>query len=337
MDFTKHQLLEKFLLKTCTEAELQTVKALLDTAEGRAILYKKLADIDSQAEDGSGEADQMRSQVRVQHLKQRIHKRIAVTGRTEQNKIVRRNLLKIAAVLTGIVLTGTALFYQFKKTTPVQGSLFSVKQRNKIGPPLRCILPDSSVVYLAACSELRYSPNFPSNGRELELTGEAFFEVAQNQEHPFIVHTGAINTRVLGTSFKIQAFADEPFEIVVATGKVRVNTPTEKVILTPGSAVDYDVAKNELKQKITATDKLLQWKSGEVVFDDQPLKSVVNALQRRFGVKIIMPDAEMASYKVSGSFATTDNANDILYTLSVMGKFRYQQQADTIFHLYRTR
>src|SRR6202000_336004 len=84
-------------------------------------------------------------------------------------------------------------------------------------------LSDSTIVYLGPDSKINFPGRFNGKTRELNLEGEAFFQVKKDHQHPFIIHTGDVSTTVLGTSFKITAFKGEPLTVSVATGKVRVD------------------------------------------------------------------------------------------------------------------
>lgn len=177
---------------------------------------------------------------------------------------------------------------------------------NPRGQRSQIILPDSSVVYLGAESKLRFPEKFGEGSREVSLTGEAFFEVAKDKKHPFIIHSGAVQTRVLGTSFKIDAFPGKIMTVSVATGKVRVdrdagdkNKLKALAVLIPGQVVKWDeVAQTSCISQVDI-QSIRDWKDGNLNFVSASLADVAETLERAYNVKITFNDSRIKNYHVT--------------------------------------
>jgi len=333
------QLLQKFLNGLCSPSEQQRVKTLLDTKEGKTILIKLMEELDLAADQYEKPGiDEKDLGPRVQYWKKLVHERMAPIKKNDIRPIRSIRILRQAAVWVGLIFTFGIAAWQIKRTL-IQQDIVYIKKENTKGVPVRYILPDSSSIYLAAGSSLSYAEDFPEKGRDIKLTGAAFFDVKRDEAKPFTIHTGKVQTQVLGTSFKVTAFEGELLEVAVATGKVAVGTSENKnkiAILTPGKKVSFDPLTKKAKLSIIAIDGLEQWKSGELIFDDQPLELVVKELQRRYGVRVVCRDRTTAAYRVSGSFGAKDSIETILKMLSILGKFNYEMQRGSIYYLSKT-
>ena len=159
---------------------------------------------------------------------------------------------------------------------------------------LQDTLPDGTIVTLNAGARLKYPSAFALAQREVKLEGEAFFEVSRNVRQPFVIHAGAANVRVLGTSFNVRSTKDE-VAVVVATGKVELSAPkdqrTQAVILEPGNAATYKTKAGAIQKTLVENENFLFWKNRTLVYRGTQLNKVVEELQELFDVRINI-DAE---------------------------------------------
>ncbi|WP_025764110.1 FecR family protein [Dyadobacter tibetensis] len=160
----------------------------------------------------------------------------------------------------------------------------------------KVILPDSSRVELMPGAQLSYHRDF-ENGtrRDLELKGEAIFDVTHDSAHPFTVFTGAIVTRVLGTSFRINS-ASEEISVVVSSGKVKVfradaATENDGEILLPNQKVSFSPKKNELSRSLSDDPGILTdlQKHPNFNFENTPLSEVLARMEKAYGIRIDYP------------------------------------------------
>ena len=172
------------------------------------------------------------------------------------------------------------------------------------GQKLKVQLPDGSAVTMNAESQLDYSIPFTIN-RTVILSGEAFFEVIKNEESPFIVQSGDITTRVLGTSFNIRSYPGEiENAVAVLTGRVQVSdTQGNEASLTPNVRGVFNLEENQLLIEPYSFPEEMGWKDGLLTFKETPIEEVITDLERWYGVNIILEDsALLAGGKYTGAY-----------------------------------
>ena len=172
------------------------------------------------------------------------------------------------------------------------------------------VLSDGSSIILKPNSTLQYPIVFNVNHREVKLSGEAFFEVAKDQQRPFLVYADKIITKVLGTSFTIRAFENEKdVSVKVKTGKVSVftesdvkanknktNAQLEGIILVPNQQVIFSRAESKIVKSLVENPFILNSASKvSFVFHDTPLKTVFERLEKAYGVGIVFDQDVMAN------------------------------------------
>lgn len=178
----------------------------------------------------------------------------------------------------------------------------------------RFTLPDNSRITLHPGSSLRYQTAFAGPKREVYLQGEAFFNVSKNKRRPFLVLTQQVVTTVLGTSFRVKAYAgSSEASVAVREGKVAVQkrdeaqldaTPAHPaalgVLLLPNQQVVYSTASRRLKKQLVTKPALLLPQSFE--FEERPVAEVLTALEKAYGVDIVYDASKLAGCTVSISF-----------------------------------
>lgn len=160
-------------------------------------------------------------------------------------------------------------------------------------------LADGSQVRLNANSKLDYPDRFDGSQRTVHLTGEAWFKVQADKEHPFVIQHGESRTEVLGTEFDIRAYQDEPtVQVAVSEGTVRLSaesTTVSEVVLTKGEVGEFSRG-NAKKSKIKAQDlNLDSWRTGNLIFEETPFLTVVEALERHYEIQITLEKSPTAN------------------------------------------
>ena len=168
--------------------------------------------------------------------------------------------------------------------------------------PKELDLPDGSTVWLNSHSELTYKDAMRS--RELSLSGEAFFEVKENSQRPFIIHSGAIQTRVVGTSFNLTAYPeDSVIAVSVNTGKVEFGRGDGKgLVLTEGEKGSFDKRNFELREKQKASPNVSSWRTQNLVFENQKLSQVLEDLEKHFKVSFEVGNSSLQECHFTSSF-----------------------------------
>lgn len=231
----------------------------------------------------------------------------------------------IAASITLILGFGT---WWYLKNQDSQSTIASTQQLkseitlkdNTSAKPIKINLEDGSTVTLSPHSQLQYPNHFAANKREVQLTGEALFEVSKNPEKPFYVITDKLVTKVLGTSFYVRTVeATKKIEVEVLSGKVsvyekeKVNNVNPGVVLTPNHKVTFFANEKHfitgLVEKPLPQIKAISSKPETFEFDDVPIGDVLNKLERVYGI-----DIELENEKLSSCPLTADITQQPLYT-----------------------
>ncbi len=279
---------------------------------------------------------------------QKFQERIgdSATGNSPQNKSKKiYSILKIAAVAASIILIiGTAFFYNYSDTKINKFSKQLVSTTTNKGSKTKIVLPDSSIVVLNADSKLSYGPDFNVKTRNVQLTGEAFFEVSHNAAMPFVIHTDKADVKVLGTVFNVRYYPEESiFETTLIKGKVEVIPPeksAKKVILKPMEK--YTIAKPEdintkifreeikipeadLTQVTTIHDSIISetaWTQNHLSFVNKPLVEIAAELERQFNIQVVFKTNQSKSFHYT-VYLDNYSLEEALKALKSLKKFDY--------------
>ncbi len=175
------------------------------------------------------------------------------------------------------------------------------------GKKFNLILSDGTIVYLNAGTSLKYPIKFPSNGsRQVILSGEAFFEVTENKEKPFIVTADeGMKVKVLGTRFNIKSYPEDGnVETTLIDGKVRImeNNSSKEVDLKPSEKAIYHKNKDAVTVKGVDTSQFTSWKEGVLIYDETPLYQVIKDLERTYDIAFEVESETIRNYKFNGVF-----------------------------------
>lgn len=205
------------------------------------------------------------------------------------------------------------------------------------GGQYQVVLPDGSKVWLNAASSIKFSSDFAGhNQRKVQLMGEAYFEVAKDKSHPFIVQTDKQNVEVLGTHFNINAYRDEELtKTTLLEGSVRVSLPgdvTETrrndafVILKPGQQAV--LADGPLAINQTDMEEAVAWKNGYFKFNSESLSSIMRKLSRWYDMEVIYKGG-ISRDRFGGTISRYKNVADVLEMLesTKLVKFKVEGRA----------
>lgn len=226
--------------------------------------------------------------------------------RANRKKNMYHQVMRYAAFLTiPLLLTSLALGYLYFRGTETEERYAEVTAT--MGTVIRYELPDQSVVWLNSGSTLRYPAIFKKDNREVELKGEAYFEVEADSERPFYVNTpNGLSAYVYGTKFNVAAYEDDNYiETVLEKGKVNVITPNrETIALAPGEQLLYNKQTREsIKNSVDVYGKTA-WKDGKLIFRNASLDDIFKRLERHFNVDIQFNNKHSKEYKYRATFRT---------------------------------
>ncbi len=244
---------------------------------------------------------------------------------------------KIAAVLIGFVfLSMGVLFYQnienSKKNELVAKAKYIERVAEK-GAKMTITLGDGSKIKLNSGSKLIFPDHFAKDKREVFLEGEAFFEVARDESRPFLITTGDVVTKVLGTSFNIKSYNSNKVEVAVATGKVSVKEKgaesANEVLLLPSEMATYEKGHKTLEKGSFDAEELLSWKDGVIVFKNADFEEVQERLERWYGVTFIINKKPNYQKEYKGNF-TNKSLEDVLEGVSFSLGFKYKIEGKVV-------
>lgn len=182
------------------------------------------------------------------------------------------------------------------------------------------LLPDGTKVWLNAESTLKFQVPFQGENRNVDLQGEAFFDVVKDQGKPFVVQTGKVKIKVLGTRFNCKSYAeDENVQVALEEGKIALNiagsSGSSEKILHPGEFAV--VGKSNLQATITSEeiDKYIAWHTGKLVFSNSPMSEVAQMLERWYGIDVVVRDQEIMNYR----FTTTFENESLFQVIELLG------------------
>lgn len=349
------RLLAKQMGKAASDSELAELKELLLQHPEHQSLPEMLNDIEAKkagGEQATAEEELVRENWR------KLRDSMSAAGTMEDVKRLgktRRQWLQQAAIWTGIALLAGGSFLWWGHTEKQQAEKTGIAALKQVslrhGAPEKTTLPDGSTVWLNAGSRIRYAGDFILNKREVFLDGEAYFDVKQDDAHPFIVHVGNVAIRVLGTEFNVQAYPHEDrIETTLIKGKVQVQIdgkPDNKIILAPNEkltvinkvftrskepeqqeALSFRV--QDVSPRPDAQIREVAWLEDKLAFLNEPFGALAKRMERRYGVNIQFTDTILKKESLNGTFEN-ENIEKALNVLQMTTPFHYRIQHDTVY------
>jgi len=192
------------------------------------------------------------------------------------------------------------------------------------GGQYKITLPDGSNVWLNASSSIRFPTRFFGKTREVEVTGEIYFEVHKNPSLPFHITANAQTIEVLGTTFNLMAYDDElEIKTTLVEGAVKVSNTQGTILLRPGEQSICNKAKQTLKVTPADVDEALAWKTGQFIFNDEDLQSIMRKVGRWYDVEVDIKE-EVKHKRFTGGMSRFENASRVLNMLQLTGAIHFK-------------
>jgi transmembrane sensor len=325
-DTRLHELFDRYLQRRCAPEEVAELVALLERADAAEALEGPMLRVweELKANPIDYPVDWERMYARIGQVEEDIS--VLSRPRVGWRLVVAASLL---VVVGGIVFWGRSRGREDKPAVVVrqapaveEATGMAVVARDK----RRVIhLPDGSTVLLNKNSRLDYPRVFSDTTREVVLSGEAYFDITHLAGRPFIVHTGKLNTRVLGTAFNIRAYPeDKAIAITVTSGKVQVSNERVSVgMLTADQQMRYDVSSEAIIQEKVDVRPLVAWRPSEVSFDDITMEEAARRLGEWLGVTVHFVKPALKDCRVTASFYREDQLEEILTVLCAVNQMSY--------------
>jgi len=240
-------------------------------------------------------------------------------------------LLKIAASIVIICSVGGFLYLNRQKQSTAE-AIARITRISNTGRNLKMVeLADGTRIWMNPGTTIAYNKaSYGDSTRQVSLTGEAYFNVAHDVKKPFLVKAGQLTTTVLGTSFNVEAYENEPeMRVMLVTGKVRINAGSSEEILYPGQMLDFSKQHETIKiSSVDISDKQEQYTKGRLVFENLPLKEVLKRVERVFGLQITITDENILKNKrITGAYYR-DNAESVLKRILFIHGLHHHQKGE---------
>ena len=332
-------LIAKYLSGETSPEEAENLNKWKQSSPENDLIFRR-------SEDAWNLAHTDRKQIRINRDKawSGIHERIA-------RRYSLPALLRVAGMAASVaLLLGLALSHFFANSNAgkSQGQPQKITFYVPRGVCSKTILPDNTIVWLNASSSISYPSFFDGDARNIELTGEAFFDVARDETKPFIIHSGNIRVNVLGTSFNFKHYEGDTHAVLaVETGMVTLTTSSSSTTsLEAGqyATVDnrtlqtsvYDatptVSTKKEERDATATPGMVEkeaqtnqfssWRNYTMVFRDEPFINVLNELSRKYNAEFEIRNKEIMDYEYTATFDDM-GLEDILKLLKISAPIDY--------------
>lgn len=313
----KRETLHSFFDGTATSEEVQSVKEwLAESEEHMKELISERAFFDALILSKNEEE----TSILRAEKQRRVYRRIGV------------ELLKIAAVAA--VIAGIAFSVYSAKMNEVRSARHTLTV--PAGQRANLRLPDGTNVWLNARSVITYPSYFSDDVREVELNGEAYFEVAHDARHPFVVHTERYDINVLGTKFNVESYTDSrSFSTALMEGAVEITVaddPLHSIRLAPNQkAVETD---GRLSVKAIDEYESYRWREGLLCFRNTPFEELMSRLETCYGITVRIENDRIRRKVFSGKFRISDGMENILRLLQQEERYVFERdESESVIYI----
>lgn len=269
--------------------------------------------------------------------------------RRKRNAFTLLTIAGLAIAVSVIVFLALNPHSKEKTVRPLQSEISTSN-----GSKTHIVLPDGTKVWLNSGSKVVYDKKFGEPKREVILAGEAYFDVKHNPEKPFIIHTRAMDIRVIGTEFNVRSYPDErTTETSLIRGSIEVtlnDRQAEKIILKPNEKLVVADESHEVpfarNNKVKATQPIISvshlnyfsidstiletsWVQNRLIFEDESFEEIAKKMEHWYGFKFIFADSETARLRFTGNFSE-ETIRQALEAMKISAKFSYTLNNNTI-------
>ena len=181
------------------------------------------------------------------------------------------------------------------------------------GGEYKLVLADGTIVWLNSDSHIRYPVTFSGNTRQVELEGEAYFEVAKDVEKPFIVRMNEYNVRVTGTQFNVRNYSNESLATTLVEGGVQIERKGKVDRLRPGQQAVLE--NNEIRIRVVNVEEQVAWRHGAFGFTQCRLENIMEELARWYDVDVFYMNQQVKDYHFSAWFKRSYSINEVINIL----------------------
>lgn len=311
-----YQLVDKYLRNETSEAEVAEIFQWIEAApENRKefIDYKKIHALTSQGTENENHTWKMLFE--PQFRKQKLFDTY-------------RQVARYAAIF--LLVFGSGIGVQYIGWGIDKGQLVYQKGTSvasPLGQMTNIELPDGTRVMLNSGTSITYNGSYSSGERVVTLSGEAYFDVAKDQKHPFVVQTSSLNFVVHGTSFNIEAYPEEKIiSTTLVEGSLGVKNKADKelLLLVPGENAHFDVNTSKITLSKVDTELYTSWKEGLITFRNEKLKDIARKIERWYNVEVIIKNPKLGEESYMGTIMKNKPIDQILEVLQLTSSLKYK-------------
>lgn len=197
------------------------------------------------------------------------------------------------------------------------------------GQSVQLAMSDSTRVWLNSGTKLRYPSSFTAHSRVVELDGEAFFEVASDKKHPFVIKTTNLNVEVTGTRFNVDAYTEnDKTNVTLVEGEVAIQDKSGNTMvdLHPNMNAEFTKSTDKLKLKKVSVEFYTSWTTGTMVFQQESLAEIAKKLEKWYSVEIVFDQEDIKEIAFSGSILKNKPIDQILEILTYISGIGYKME-----------
>lgn len=310
-------LFEKYLHKTCTQAEYNELLANISNADDD-VLNPLLDEV-------YNSAPELKLNDRsAEHMLHAI-----LNKREEEPRLITRWPLLGGIAATLLVLLSFGIVYFRSGKTTEQAVLPKIIARTKSDHQL-LKFPDGSTVVLNKNSYVSYVTNFTGRLREVTLVGEGYFDIKHNVNKPFVVRVGKLSVTVLGTAFNINSLRQN-IEVTVTRGKVSVSDKHKMLgAILPNQQISFNTATNQAQTLSVNAGEAIKWQANDLYFDDVTLQQVADNLSKRYNKPVTLGNEQLRNCKMTAAFTHGESLPEILKIVCEFNNTKYEEKSDRI-------
>ena len=258
-------------------------------------------------------------------------------GKKRFKKIPKRDytlpFIKLAAVLVVAIFTSLIYLIAYEKQVDEPAEVVSRHYTTSEGEQKLLTLHDGSTVLMNGNSQVWIPSDYLTNYRKIELEGEAYFDVVDIPERPFIIHAKNATIEVLGTAFNVKTYDwQDNVQVAVSEGRVSFTSKLShldkrSVTLTKGQFAYFDFNENDFVVENFGVENYLVWKSGRLIFEDLPLEKVCLQLSRLYDVECSFDDKALKDLSLTSNFSG-ESLDKTLSVIALSLEINYQFDND---------
>ena len=242
----------------------------------------------------------------------------------QSNKIKRTKIYLISIAASLLILLGSGFFFARTSETITIEHFTYITDNNKI----EFTLPDETKIYLNKNSKFAYTNQYNKDVRSIKMEGEAYFEIRNNPEKPFIVEVGDARIRVLGTSFNVKIDENANIRTTLTEGSLCFETSDQQVILSPNQQLSYVASSRNIEVSPADIDKVLAWTEGVIRLKNMKFSDLIDDFKKQFKVNIMINNEQLknSSISMTGSFAEGQSLEEIFKVIAITYPFTWEKK-----------